>query len=96
AVLLRASYFGAVALRPSYFEAYASLGGALTPSRQWHRAAGILEGALKLNSSSPEGLYLLAFALSNIKTDTYEALKLNPSSPEGLYLLAFALSNIAA
>ena len=39
--------------------------GALTPAREWDKAAGILEDALQLRPDSAEGLYLLAFALSN-------------------------------
>ena len=61
-----ASFRRAVMVDPSYFEAYASLGGALTPLRLWRRAADILSHALKLNPSSAEGLYLLAFALMHI------------------------------
>jgi hypothetical protein len=44
----------AVDTSPTYFEAYASLGGALTPMRKWKEASNILTHALLLQPSSPE------------------------------------------
>ena len=60
------SFQRAVDAQPAYFEAYASLGGALTPMRRWKQAAEILTDALLLQPRSPEALYLLAFALMHI------------------------------
>lgn len=60
------SFRRAVIIDPNYFEAYASWGGALTPTRKWRRASEILREALVLRNDSAEGLYLLAFALMHI------------------------------
>lgn len=56
------SFEQAVILKPDYFEAYATLGGAYTPLRNWEKSILLLRDALKLQPDSVEGLYLLLYA----------------------------------